>query len=33
MIQENQKTNKTEFQIDCGPYGDDFENQKTILKN
>jgi|TARA_B110000240_G_scaffold195816_1_gene246291 hypothetical protein len=33
MIQENQKTNKTEFQIVCGPYGDDFENQKTILKN
>jgi len=32
MIQENQKTNTTEFQIVCGPYGDDFENQKTILK-
>jgi len=33
LLLENEKTNNTELQIVCGPYIDDFENQKFILNN
>ena len=33
LLLENMQTKSTEFQIVCGPYKDDFENQKTIIIN
>jgi len=33
LLLENEQTNKTKLQIVCGPYGDDFKNQKVILNN
>ncbi len=30
---ENEESNITELNITCGPYGDDFENQKIVLHN
>jgi hypothetical protein len=33
LVLENQKTKSSELIIVCGPYGDDFKNQKNILKN
>lgn len=33
LLLENEKTKKTELKIVCGPYGDDFEKQQTVLKN
>ena len=33
LLLENKQTKNTELQIVCGPYGDDFESQKTILNN
>ena len=33
LLLEDQQTKNTEFQIVCGPYIDDFENQKIILNN
>ena len=33
LVGENQETKSSELIIVCGPYGDDFKNQKTILKN
>ncbi len=33
LIGENRETKSAELKIVCGPYGDDFENQKTILTN
>jgi hypothetical protein len=33
LLLENKQTKKTEFHIVCGPYGDDFKSQKTILKD
>jgi hypothetical protein len=33
LLSENKQTKKTELHIVCGPYGDDFKSQKTILKN
>ena len=33
LVGENQKTKSSELIIVCGPYGDDFKNQKNILKN
>jgi hypothetical protein len=33
MLIENEQINKTELQIVCGPYGNDFENQRFILKS
>ena len=33
MLTEKEKINKTELQIVCGPYGDDFENQRFILNS
>ncbi len=32
LLLTNEETQKTELKIVCGPYGDDFENQETILK-
>jgi hypothetical protein len=31
LLIENKQTKKTELQIVCGPYSDDFENQRVIL--
>jgi hypothetical protein len=31
LLIENKQTKKTELQIVCGPYSDDFENQRIIL--
>lgn len=31
LLLENPETKSTELKIVCGPYGDDFNNQKTIL--
>jgi len=31
LLLENEGASETELQIVCGPYGDDFENQNTIL--
>jgi hypothetical protein len=33
LVVENQETKNSELIIVCGPYGNDFKNQKTILKN
>ena len=33
LLSENEKTKKSELHIVCGPYGDDFNNQKDILNN
>lgn len=33
LVAENQETKRSELIIVCGPYRDDFKNQKTILKN
>ena len=33
LLSKNEQTNNTSLQIVCGPYGDDFEKQKLILKN
>ena len=33
LLLENKNTHITEFKIVCGPYGNDFEIQKTILNN
>ena len=33
LVIESQETKNSELIIVCGPYGDDFKNQKTILKN
>jgi hypothetical protein len=33
LVGENQDTKSSELIIVCGPYGDDFKNQKAILKN
>jgi hypothetical protein len=33
FLLENEQTKSTVLQIVCGPYNDDFENQKTILNN
>ena len=33
LVVENQDTKSSELIIVCGPYDDDFKNQKTILKN
>ncbi len=33
LLLENELTKATELQIVCGPYGDDFKNQKFILNN
>ncbi len=33
LVIENQETKSSELIIVCGPYGDDFKNQKTILKS
>ena len=33
LLSENKQTKTTELLIVCGPYGDDYKNQKTILKN
>ena len=32
FLHENEETKNSELTIVCGPYGDDFKNQKTILK-
>ena len=32
LLLENEQTKNTELKIVCGPYGDDFENQKIILE-
>ena len=31
LLSENDQTKKSELHIVCGPYGDDFENQRIIL--
>jgi hypothetical protein len=31
LVSENDQTKKSELHIVCGPYGDDFENQRIIL--
>ncbi len=33
LLLENEQTKNTELQIVCGPYSDNFENQKFILNN
>ena len=33
LLLENEQTKMTELQIVCGPYGDDFNSQNSILKN
>lgn len=33
LVSENDQTKKSELHIVCGPYGDDFKNQKIILNN
>ena len=33
LLLENKETKSTELQIVCGPYGDDFDSQKSILNN
>ena len=33
LLLENEETKQTELKIVCGPYGDDFESQKSILLN
>ena len=33
LLLENEQTQVTELKIVCGPYGDDFETQKSILNN
>lgn len=33
LLLENEQTKNTELKIVCGPFGDDFENQKNILNN
>ena len=33
LLLENKETNSTELQIVCGPYGDDFDSQESILDN
>jgi len=33
LLLENAQTKNTELKIVCGPYGDDFETQKSILTN
>lgn len=33
LVGENQETKSSELIIVCGPYGDDFKNQETILNN
>ena len=33
LLLENEETGITELKIACGPYTDDFENQKMILEN
>jgi hypothetical protein len=33
LLLENKETKVTELKISCGPYGDDFESQKSVLSN
>lgn len=33
LVSENDQTKKSELQIVCGPYGNDYKNQKVILNN
>ena len=33
LLEKNQETKSSELIIVCGPYGDDFKDQKTILNN
>lgn len=33
LLLDDEQTKSTAFQILCGPYGDDFDNQKIILEN
>lgn len=33
LLLENEQTKNTELQILCGPYSDDFENQKAVLNS
>ncbi len=33
LVSENDETKKSELHIVCGPYGDDFKDQKVILNN
>lgn len=33
LLLENEQTKNTELKIVCGPYGDDFETQQSILNN